>query len=362
MIDRSELSRRRLLIATGSVTAAGLAGCTGGPGEDGSTETDEEETMSDDGEDMEEGGNMSDDVEDMDEEGNMSDDGEDMNGEEMEATDPADAPRASVDRFSEAAGTLHVRGPDNDLPGPDEPVDFDELFTTTGLGPDGETAQYYDFDVQPTEPAPIYAFFRESDGSPVADQLNVVGTIPGDDGYNDFWRVHKVSVPDEYVANSITSASQLMDADYDVEPTDVLKNCPVVPEGSTASRRYGDGTADLVEGWYEGSVVSYFLFEESPLSVVNESVPTSPIYVSFNENPGEEGGGAPSGFRTEDGSEQTHNVLATLPDDEAYSPLWSVNVYDNADFEAVSDLSSAADANVLATGVATVNCPVFEGP
>jgi len=354
MIDRSELSRRRLLIATGSVTVAGLAGCTGGPGEDDATETNEDD-MSDEGDDMDDGDDMSDDGED-------TDDGGDMDGEEMEATDPADAPRASIDRFSEAAGTLHVRGPDNDLPGPDESVDFDELFTTIGLGPDGETVQYYDFDVQPTEPAPIYAFFRESDGSPVAEQLNVVGTIPGDDGYNDFWRVHKVSVPDDYVPNSITSVGQLMDADYDIEPTDVIKNCPIVPEGSTASRRYGDGTADLVNGWYDGSVVSYFLFEESPLSAVDESVPTSPIYVSFNENPDEEGGGPPSGFRTEDGSDQTHNVLATLPEDETYSPLWSVNVYDNADFEAVSDLASAADANVLATGVARVNCPVFEGP
>jgi hypothetical protein len=61
---------------------------------------------------------------------------------------------------------------------------------------------------------------------------------------------------------------------------------------------------------------------------------------------------------TEPESDQTHNVLETLPDDEGYSPLWDVDVYDNADFDAVSDLESAQAANILATGVALVNCPV----
>ena len=55
---------------------------------------------------------------------------------------------------------------------------------------------------------------------------------------------------------------------------------------------------------------------------------------------------------------RTHNVTATLPDDDSYSPLWWVSVYDNADFASVSDLASAQAANILASGVANVNCPV----
>ena len=31
--------------------------------------------------------------------------------------------------------------------------------------------------------------------------------------------------------------------------TDVIKNCPVVPDGSTARMRYGDADTGLVEGW-----------------------------------------------------------------------------------------------------------------
>ena len=225
--------------------------------------------------------------------------GDDTDGEEnmddgMEPTDPADASRASIDRFSEAAGTLHVRAENGDLPGADEPIDFDADFLTQGYGPDGGVVEYYDFDAQPTAPAPIYAFFREN-GNPVADQLNVVGIVPGDEGYNDFWRVNKVTVPDEYVANTITSVGALMEAEYDIE---------------------------------------------------------------INTNPGQEGGGPPSGFMSKEGSDQTHNVVATLPDDASYSPLWLVNIYDNADFEAVSDLGSATDAEILASGAANVNCPV----
>ena len=30
-----------------------------------------------------------------------------------------------------------------------------------------------------------------------------MGVIPGDPGYNDFWLVHKVIVPEDYVANTV---------------------------------------------------------------------------------------------------------------------------------------------------------------
>ena len=332
-------SRRRFLATTGMVGAALLAGCT----ELGVSTSDE----------MDDGMGTTTD-EGM---GTSMDETEMADG--MEPTDPSEAPRATIDRFSEDAGTLMVRSAENDLPGPNEPIDFDQgPFLTHGLGPDGDPVSYYNFDVQPTEPAPIYALFREGEETPVEGQLNVVGVVPGDEGYNDFWHVHRVTVPEHYEANAVTSVQGLMDAGYDIEETSTLVNCPIVPDDSTASTRYDDGDAGLVEGWYDGQVVSYFLFEEAPLEVAGGSVPLSPIYVSFNKNPDEEGGGPPSGFKTEIESDQTHNVVATLPDDAGYSPLWSVNIYDNAEFDMVSDLASATSATILAEGAATVNCPV----
>jgi hypothetical protein len=192
----------------------------------------------------------------------------------------------------------------------------------------------------------------------VEGQLNVIDVVPGDEGYNDFWHVHKVTVPEEYEANTITSASAIEDAGYEVTGTDTLVNCPVVPDGSTASMRAGEGSADLVEGWYHGKVVSYFEFTEAPLTTGGDSIPLSPIYVTFDTNPGEAGGGPPSGFKTEADSDRTHNVVATVPGDDGYSPFWLVNIYDNADFESVSDLDSAQDAEQLASGAAMVNCPI----
>ena len=50
---------------------------------------------------------------------------------------------------------------------------------------------------------------------------------------------------------------------------------------------------------------------------------------------------------TEMGTMQTHNVVDALPGDADYSPLWDVDVYDNAGFDSVHDLASAQMAPVL---------------
>jgi len=342
-------TRRRFLTTLASTgTVLALAGCSGsdGNGSGGADSEMIEGEMTESG--MTEGDAMT--------EGERTEESMDS---DMSPTDPSDAPMATVDRFSDAAGMLHQRSANDTLPDADEPIDFDEMFLVQGYGPDGTVIQYYDFDFQPTQAAPIYALFYEN-GDPVADQLNVIDVVPGDDGYNDFWQVHRVTVPDDYEANTVTSVAQIQAAGYNIEPTETIKNCPVVPEGSTAELRHSadESTTGLVNGWYDGEVVPYFLFGEASLSSSDGSVPVSPIYVSFNTNPGEDGGGPPSGFRSEAGSDQTHNVTATVPGDDSYSPLWLVNIFDNADFDGVSDLDSAQDADILASGAAMVNCPV----
>ena len=274
--------------------------------------------------------------------------------------DPDTAPKATVDRFSDDAANLMKRSDNPSLPAAGEAIDFDMApFITKGLGPNGEMVEYYNFDVMSTTTAPIYAFFYESSKEAVPNQLNIVGVKPGDAGYNDFWHVHQVLVPDDYTANSITNVDDLMAMDYTIESTNVIKNCPIVPDGSTASKRLGDEPTGLVRGWYKDMVVYYFLFEEKELTsdVIdmnsNAIVPLSHIYVTFNSN-----GDPSSGFVTEDGTDQTHNVIETIPSDDDYSPLWHVDVYDNADFDQVNDLNSAMNATILEEGKANVNCPV----
>ena len=279
----------------------------------------------------------------------------------MMAMDPMKSEHVPIDRFSAAAGHLQMRDGMNMIPEANQPVDFDKPpFVTTGLGPHGETVSYYNFDAQSTTPAPIYVLFRQGDSSPVAGQLNIVDVIPGDPGYNDFWQINKVTVSAEYAANSIGSFQAIKDAGFPIEQTKTLVNCPVVPDGSTATHRLSGNDTGLHMGWYRNKVVSYFNFSEAPLMLTDDGmVPVSPIYVSFNVNPGMPKGGPASGFKMERGTMQTHNVVSTLPGDMEYSPLWLVNPYDNMKFDSVMKLDSVMDSDVLARGVATVNCPIY---
>jgi hypothetical protein len=272
--------------------------------------------------------------------------------------DPDKAPIAAVDRFSKEAAHLQLRTPDNHLPGPNQPVDFDSgPFITQGLSPStGKPVRYYNFDVQTTMPAPVYVLYREGEAKPVEGQLDIIDTLPGEKGYNDFRQVWKVTVPKDYAANTIVDAGALKDAGYKMEQTPTLRNMPIVPDKSTAKARLKGESAELKRAWYQGQVAKFFSFDEAPLS--GSGVPLSPIYVTFNVNPDQPNGGPGSGFKAEPSSEQTHNVPATLPGDAGYSPLWLVAVYDNADFPSVHDLQTALKAKVLAAGVATVNCPI----
>jgi len=272
-------------------------------------------------------------------------------------TNPDTAPQAFIDRFSDGAGHLQKRSASPTLPEPNAAVDFDRgPFITRGFGPSGEIVQYYNFDVQPTVPAPIYVPMKG--GAPVPGQLNIVGVIPGDTGYNDFWQVVAVTVPDSYVANTLTSAEAVLSSGYATQATDTLVNCPIVPDGSTASLRANGDTSGtgLTRGWYAGQVVHYFNFGEKAggIKAVRGMVPTSPIYVTFNDD----AMGPASGFKTETGSAQTHNVTATLPSSASYSPLWDVTPYSNAHFDSVSNAATAITAANGVAVAAMVNCPV----
>src|SRR5262249_34397736 len=186
----------------------------------------------------------------------------------MKPVDPDQAPVAAVDRFSDKAAHLQLRTPENHLPGPNEPVDFDTgPFITQGLSPTtGKPVRYYNFDVQTTTPAPVYVLYSEGEDKPVAGQLDIIDTLPADKGYNDFRQVWKVAVPKNYVANSIVDAATLLSAGYKTEKTNTLRNMPVVPDKSTAKARLKGGSAALQRAWYQGQVAKFFIFDEAPLS------------------------------------------------------------------------------------------------
>jgi hypothetical protein len=184
------------------------------------------------------------------------------------SVNPDKAPVASVDRFSQSAGTLQVRTSSNGLPGPNVPVNFDKPpFITMGLTPTGGNVSYYNFDIRPTVPAPIYVLFKQGQTQQVPGQLNIIDVLPGETGYNDFWQVNMVTVPDDYVANNVTSYDEIVQNGFQIQKTNSLVNCPVVPKGSTASLRFANGDTSLSRGWYKDQVVYYLNFSEKALQV-----------------------------------------------------------------------------------------------
>lgn len=269
------------------------------------------------------------------------------------------APRVSVDRFNSSSGHIFVRGSDINLPGPNEPINMDKApFIVNGLTKNGAPSTYYTFDVQSPHPDDIYVFFKKSNPLvEITEQHHVIPSLPGEGDYTDFWVVNKVIVPDNYVPNTLTSEDEINASGYSIEKTNMIVNCPVVPFGSTAKLKWGGGSQKLVICWYKDSASAYFNFDEAPLaSTASGDVPIADIFVMFNDN----AAGPSSGFKTEPGTTQTHNVLDSSPGDADYSPLWANHVLDNADFEQVKNLATAQSAHELNPNLGLVNCPVVK--
>ena len=137
---------------------------------------------------------------------------------------------------------------------------------------DGRATYYYDFggnspavnNAAAVAPAPIYVFVTgfDAQGNPqaVAGQHNIIDMAPGDAGYSDLWQVNFVTVPSNYVANTVTSLDAIRQGGYAIKTSDMMVNCPVVPLGSSLA----EGTPGLTKGWYEGREVDYFDFGAQP--------------------------------------------------------------------------------------------------
>lgn len=272
-------------------------------------------------------------------------------------TTPTPAGPPVIDRFSATAGHLQVRTATNGLPGPGVAVDFDQPpFKTQSLGPAGEVIRYYNLDVQPATPGTIYQLV-DAAGAPVDGAAPVLATIPGEPGYSDFMRVVAVTVPAGADLATLRDAAAL--ATLPQAPSGTIVNWPVVPAGSTATERMGGAPTALTPAWYRGFAVDLLRFDEGPLSApVGGTTPTSPIFPTFRINPGEPGGGPPSGFMTEADGIQTHTVASSLPGDLDYSALWSASPYDNAAFAQVRNLSTVLAAKIIMRDAMLVNCPV----
>ena len=218
----------------------------------------------------------------------------------------------------------------------------------------GEPVVYYDFGMQSplmnaasVGAAPIWVFITGMDagGEPqfVPHQHNIVDVVPGDMGYSDLWQVNLVTVPEDYVADSITTKADLDAMAYPTVQPGLFVNCPIVPAGSTL-----ENGEELTRGWYNGEQVYYPDFGPNPAVGI-------PIWAFIT---GMDADGNPQFV------EDQHNVIDAIPSDAGYSAFWIVNLVVVDDGYEANTIKSAADVassgfEVLTPGL-MVNCPVVE--
>lgn len=134
---------------------------------------------------------------------------------------------------------------------------------------DGTKVEYYNFGtnttLNPDDPTrvhvePVWHFITgyQANGTPIdlPDQHNMFDTTVGETNYTDLWQPHFVTAPADYVADTITSADQLVASGFTIEKQPVFVNCPIVSAGSTLT----DSDLPLKVAWVKGQQVSYYDF------------------------------------------------------------------------------------------------------
>ena len=239
-------------------------------------------------------------------------------------------------------------------PTPESQVEARNFQLVSGWYKD-QQVRYYDFGTESpagdgsVSVAPIWAFITgmDSDGNPmfVEGQHNVVNVVPGDPGYSDLWQVNLVTVPEGYVADSIKSFDDLMASGFEITPTSIFVNCPVVPAGSTL-----ETGQELVQGWYKGEEVFYPDFGPNPAA-------TLPIWAFIT---GFDGDGNPQFV------ESQNNVIDLVPGDDGYSAFWEVNLVIVPEGYVANSVTSRADVEAMGWEIVkpgiVVNCPVVDFP
>jgi len=130
-------------------------------------------------------------------------------------------------------------------------VQYYNLGTNTPLNPDDPTRVRVE---------PVWKFIsgQNADGTPIdfPDQHGLFNTTVGDANYSDLWQPFFVTPPTDYVAETITSADQILNSNFPIEKQAFFVNCPIVPAGSSLA----DSDKPLKLAWVNGVQVAYFDF------------------------------------------------------------------------------------------------------
>lgn len=182
----------------------------------------------------------------------------------------------------------------------------------------------------------------DEEGTPIAGQYDIITANVFEEGYSDLREIINVTAPDDYEANSITSAEELLDQDWPETPTGETYNIPVARSHSQLQGR----DHDPVLLWLDDEELTAFNFGQNPDQ-------SAPIYVLIE------------GFDDEGGSIRIdHNaVVNQMHDDEGYSDFWQVHlVLVPADTppNAYRDVDELLDAGFEITPTdRVINCPAI---
>jgi hypothetical protein len=195
--------------------------------------------------------------------------------------------------------------------------------------------------------APIYAFVSgfDAEGNPLVidGQHTVVDVRPGDIGYSDLWQVIFVTAPENYEPDSIRSAEEVISSGFELTKTDLLVNCPIVPQNTELK-----GGEPLIQAWYKDEQVFYFDF--GPNAATTTSI------FEFTTGPDYYGNRRPV-----DGQLP---VFGSLPEDGSYSAFAQVHLVTVPGDYIPNTIRSADEVwssgyKVTSTDV-VINAPVLE--
>lgn len=219
--------------------------------------------------------------------------------------------------------------------------------------------------------ADLYLFMNGISGpNPFGFQKNVIDSVPGEAGYSPLWLHTFVKWKDGVTPRELKSEEEILKASTDgevtLEKTDLVINCPVLPEGKD--------NFPIISGYAHGKPVDYLLQEIStadvtklmrdktgfPLATVKSLADAPPqaladLYLFMNGIKGPN----PFGFQK--------NVIDSVTGEAGYSPLWRhtfVKWKDGVtprELKSEEDILAASKAGEVTLEVSklVINCPVI---
>ena len=147
-------------------------------------------------------------------------------------------------------------------PQPVEPGDVGEFSLSSQVKQkkgffDGKTVRFWDFGESSNQPSLLFRLV-DAKRQPIAGQLDIVDSLPGDPEYSAFREIVEVTVFAGYKANQFRSMAEAIQAGLPQHRTKKFLNCPNLRKNAKVE---GRTSSEFVRQWFRGSRASCLPFE-----------------------------------------------------------------------------------------------------